>query len=307
MRVKYEGGFYNINFIDSQLEIFDINNILQDHLIKFNLQTEDETPKIQIISDVNTYSVLIFVEKKFELHLDKNFQKILGFDYSILKNVMQRSNVTPKVNRLNYIKIFLNIVDNKTQENYLTKVFVKASISNLNLYTQNSIYKTKNILNTQFEYIEVTFLNEINEPIEFRDSFSISLYIMKLYIMPLKKLPEIEEKLNKDYLNIKQRYVRLKRCKCILLILKTILISLSVGLSFINPLTIIASSTVPILDGIMLITEKDKKACDLKLQKDIINQIIKEIEIKRYTFNNDEEVEKYIIELYGKIQTFLDI
>ena len=28
MRVKYDGGFYNINFIDSQLEIFDINNIL---------------------------------------------------------------------------------------------------------------------------------------------------------------------------------------------------------------------------------------------------------------------------------------
>ena len=57
----------------------------------------------------------------------------------------------------------------------------------------------------------------------------------------------------------------------------------------------------------MLITEKDKKVCDLKLQKDIINQIIKEIETKRYTFNNDEEVERNIIELYGKIQTFLDI
>ena len=57
----------------------------------------------------------------------------------------------------------------------------------------------------------------------------------------------------------------------------------------------------------MLITEKDKKVCDLKLQKDIINQIIKEIEIKRYTFNNDEEIEKYFIEVYRKIQTFLDI
>ena len=122
--------------------------------------------------------------------------------------------------------------------------------------------------------------------------------------MPLKKLSEIEEKLNKDYLNIKNRYVRLKRCKCILLILKTVLISLSMGLSFINPLIIIVSSTI---DSIMLITEKDKKVCDLKLQKDIINQIIKEIEIKCYSFNNDEEVERYIIELYGKIQTFLDI
>ena len=125
--------------------------------------------------------------------------------------------------------------------------------------------------------------------------------------MSLKKLSEIEEKLSKDYLNIKNRYIRLKRCKYILLILKTSLISLSIGLSFINPLIIIASSLVPIIDSILLITEKDKKVCDLKLQKDIINQIIKEIEIKRYTFNNDEEVEGYIIEVSGKIQTFLDI
>ena len=157
MRVKYDGAFYNINFIDAQLEIFDVNNILQDHLIKFNLQTEDETPKIQIISDVNTYSVLIFIEKRFELHIDKDFQTILGYDYPILKNVMQRSNKTPKVNRSNYIKIFLNIVDKKIQENYLTKVFVQSSVGHLNLYISNSIYKTKNILNSLFEYIEVTF------------------------------------------------------------------------------------------------------------------------------------------------------
>ena len=81
MKVNKDGGFYSINFIDSQLEISDINNILQDHLIKFNIQNEDEIPKIQIISDVNTYSVLIFVEKGFELHINENFQKILGFDF----------------------------------------------------------------------------------------------------------------------------------------------------------------------------------------------------------------------------------
>ena len=106
IKVKKDGGFYNINFIDSQLEISNINNILQDHLIKSYLQNEDETPKIQIISDVNTYSVLIFIEKGFELHIDKKFQNILGFDCSILKNVMQRSNVSPKVNKLNYLKYF---------------------------------------------------------------------------------------------------------------------------------------------------------------------------------------------------------
>ena len=120
MKVKKDDDFYIIEFIDSQLEISDINNILQDNLIKFNLQNKDETPKIQIISDVNTYSVLIFIEKGFELHLNNNFQRILGFDRPILKYTMQRSDKTPQVNKLNYIKIFLNIVDNKIEENYLT-------------------------------------------------------------------------------------------------------------------------------------------------------------------------------------------
>ena len=90
---------------------------------------------------------------------------------------MQRSNKTPQVNKLNYIKIFLNIVDNKIQENYLTKVFVQLSVVNLNLYRQDSIYKRKNIFNTQFEFIKVTFLNENNEIIVFKDFFSISLFI----------------------------------------------------------------------------------------------------------------------------------
>ena len=125
--------------------------------------------------------------------------------------------------------------------------------------------------------------------------------------MPLNKLSEIKETLRKDYIDIKNRCIKLKRCKYALLILKTSLISLSIGLSFINPLIIIASSLVPIIDSILLITEKDKKVCDLKLQKDIINQIIKEIEIKKYTLKNDDEAEKYIIQVYGKIQTFLDI
>ena len=106
---------------------------------------------------------------------------------------------------------------------------------------------------------------------------------------------------------ISKKYIKLKRCKYALLILKTKLISLSIGLSFINPLIIIASSLVPIIDSILLITEKDKKVCDLKLQKDIINLILKEIEIKKYTFKDNDEIEKYIIQLYGKIQTFLDI
>ena len=49
--------------------------------------------------------------------------------------------------------------------------------------------------------------------------------------MPLNKLSEIEEKLQKDCIDIKHRYINLKRCKYALLILKTTSISLSIGLS----------------------------------------------------------------------------
>ena len=46
--------------------------------------------------------------------------------------------------------------------------------------------------------------------------------------MPLQKLSEIEKKLRKDYIDIKNRYIKLKRCKYALLILKTTLLSLSI-------------------------------------------------------------------------------
>ena len=123
----------------------------------------------------------------------------------------------------------------------------------------------------------------------------------------MQKLSEIETKLEKDYIDIKNRYIKLKRCKYVLLILKTTLLSLSIELSFLNPILIIVSSIFPFIYSIMLITNKDKEVSHLKLQKDIINQIIKEIDIKRYTFENDDELKKYILEVYGKIETFLNI
>ena len=108
-------------------------------------------------------------------------------------------------------------------------------------------------------------------------------------------------------MNIKNRYVRLKRCNNALLILKTTLLSLPIGLSFLNPLIIIVSSTVTIIDSIMLITNKDKEVSHLEIQKDINNRIIKEIQMKKFTIENDDEAKKYILEVYGKVETFLDI
>ena len=57
----------------------------------------------------------------------------------------------------------------------------------------------------------------------------------------------------------------------------------------------------------MLITNKDKEVSHSKIQKDIINQIIKEIQMKKFTIENDDEAKKYILEVYGKVEAFLDI
>ena len=79
---------------------------------------------------------------------------------------------------------------------------------------------------------------------------------------------------------------------------------MSIGLSFLNPSIIIASSTVPILDGIMLISEKDKKVSHLKMQKDIINQIIKEIQMKKYTIEGDNEAKNIFWKFMEKLKQF---
>ena len=63
--------------------------------------------------------------------------------------------------------------------------------------------------------------------------------------MPLNKLSEIEEKSQKDYIDIKKRCIKLKRCKYALLILKTTLLSLSIGLRFLNPILIIFHQLFP--------------------------------------------------------------
>ena len=89
--------------------------------------------------------------------------------------------------------------------------------------------------------------------------------------------------------------------------MKTIIISLSIGLSFINPLLITTAISVPIIDGILLITDKDKRVSELKLKKDIANQIIKNIEIEKHILSSQEDIDKFILELNGKIETFFDI
>ena len=177
MKVKKDDTFYNISFIDSMLEVEDINKIINDELIRHELLTEDNPPIINIIGDVNTFKIIILVERGYELHLDDNFSKMLGFSYEILKKDLQRSDLIPQINRINYLKIYSNIIDNENNPYYLSNVFIKSNVSELSVYNENNIYKKQKIINDVFNYIEIEIFDEENEKIEMTDYFSVSLYI----------------------------------------------------------------------------------------------------------------------------------
>ena len=177
MKVKKDNKFYTISFIDAMLEVDDINKIINNELIKQELITEDDNPIIDIIADINTFKILILIEEGYELHLDDNFARMLGFSYKVLKKYLQRSDLIPQINPINYLKIYCNIIDNKNNPYYLTDVFIKSRIGELTVYTENSIYAKQKIINDSFNYIEFEFLDEKNNKIELLDYFSISVYI----------------------------------------------------------------------------------------------------------------------------------
>ena len=158
MKVKKDDTYYNICYIDSMLEVENINKIINDELIRHKLLTEDDYPIINIIADINTFKIIILIERSYELHLDDNFAHMLGFSYKILKKDLQRSDLTPQINRINYLKIYSNIIDNKDNPYYLSNIFIKSNVSELTVYNENNIYKKQKIINDVFNYIEMKFL-----------------------------------------------------------------------------------------------------------------------------------------------------
>ena len=61
------------------LEVPDINKIINDELIRHELLTEDDTPIISILTDINTFKIIILIEDDYELHLDDDFSRMFGF------------------------------------------------------------------------------------------------------------------------------------------------------------------------------------------------------------------------------------
>ena len=175
MSVKYNRNKLMVmTFENVSHNISDINQIVDDTIKeKFNIT---ETP-IVITADVNRYAILIIFEENWELQLDKNFMNLFGFSKGTLTEGYYRSDLTPNVDKVKFLKLYCNLVDNQEDNKFLTDVSITGNISQQVTYENGNIYKTKNILNSSFDFIEICIKDQNDKPVKMKDLFKISVYI----------------------------------------------------------------------------------------------------------------------------------
>ena len=172
--VKHSNKIITIRFQYGSYNVSDINHIINDIIQeKFNIT---EQP-ITILVDVNRYAILIIVEENWELQLDKNFMNLFGFSNGVITEGYFRSDLTPNVDKVKFLKLYCNLVDNREDDEFLTNFFIKGGISDQVTYENDNIYKSKNILNSLFNYIEICIKDQNNRPVNMKDFFQISVYI----------------------------------------------------------------------------------------------------------------------------------
>ena len=134
--VNYNNQTIIISFSKGAFNIDDINNIINLELNEKYYFKED---KINIIIDVNQYSILILLEEGFTIILDENFKKLFGFSNGIINKTYTRSDLTPNMDRVKYLKIFSNIVDNTNVDQFLSNIFINSDVSNLIIFNESNI------------------------------------------------------------------------------------------------------------------------------------------------------------------------
>ena len=174
LKVRYDNREIEINFQEAAYNVDDISNIINLELKENSIDIEDP---IKMIVDINRYKILIIVKEDFKLILDKNFMNLLGFSKHVINSGYNRSDLTPRIDRTKYLKIYCNIVDNKNDNEYLTNVLIKNGIGDIVVYDNFNIYKKQKIIETDFNFIEICVRNQDNKNIELNDFWQISVYI----------------------------------------------------------------------------------------------------------------------------------
>ena len=140
MSVRHNNKMIILNFKNGSYNVSDINQIIDDTIQeKFNIT---EKP-IKLSVDVNRYAILIIVEENWELQLDKNFMSLFGFSNSVITEGYNRSDLIPNGDKVKFLKLYCNLVDNREDNEFLTNVFIKGGISDQVTYENNNIYKSK--------------------------------------------------------------------------------------------------------------------------------------------------------------------
>ena len=102
---------------------------------------------------------------------------LFGFSNINLTEGYNRLDLIPNFDKTKYLKLYCNLVDNKDDNEFISSIFIKGDISSQVTYENFDIYKSKKILNSSFDYIEICIKNQNNEKIVMKDFFQISLYI----------------------------------------------------------------------------------------------------------------------------------
>ena len=172
--INYDSQTTIINFAKGAYNVEDINNIIN---LELNEKYGFRTDKINIIIDVNRYSILIILEEGFTLILDENFKILFGFSNGIINKSYTRSDLIPNVDRVKYLKLFSNIVDNVNDDQFLTNVFINGDIYSLITFNEPNIHRKQKVYENTFNLLEITIKDQNNRDIELKDLFQISVYI----------------------------------------------------------------------------------------------------------------------------------
>ena len=163
--MTFENGSYNIS---------DINEIVNDNIQQnFNIT---EIP-IMITADVNRFAILIIIKENWELRLNSHFTNLFGFSKGILTPGYHRSDLIPSVDKVKFLKLYCNLVDNQEDNEFSTDISITRAISQQVIYENDNIYKTKKTLNSSFDFIEIYIKDQNNKPVNMKDFFRISVYI----------------------------------------------------------------------------------------------------------------------------------
>ena len=172
--VNYNNETTIVNFSKGAYNVEDINNIIN---LELNEKYDFKEDKINIVTDVNKYSILVILEEGFTIVLDENFKNLFGFSNGIINKTYTRSDLTPKVDRVIYLKIYSNIVDNINDNNFLSDIDIDSGVSNIVTFKESNIYSKQKIYENTFRFLEIYIKDQNNRDIEMKDFFKISVYI----------------------------------------------------------------------------------------------------------------------------------